>query len=312
MYKIKSLLILINFIFLQNVLFAQNNACDCCSYNSLQYRQDYDKIFDPELIKLNKIREVMVYTKPYDSTNSIETNKYREIKFKFNQNGFVILKTHYNRMGKPHSTYELKRNRYDKIYQKVFNYIDSIEQKETFFGQETIDYKYDTRKRLIKIKERDSKGKVLPDNKTMYTLIRYDNENRIIKTENHRNYHDESSISITNYTFLEDSFSSTYKSIRNGKLSISGEKKYDKNWKETSRRIYNEDLKSMAFELSFEYDKEDRLIKFQSVSGPGSADECPEDNTFIDKYQYNEIGLLTSIHHIFREYTCEMTFEYKN
>lgn len=311
MNRIKSLFLIMIFVFVKNELIAQDNICDCCSYSSLQYQQDYDEIFIPSIIVSEGIKEVMVYTKPMTSTDSIQLNKYPEIKFKFNKDGLVISKMYYNRIGKPHSVYELKRNRYGEISQQIFNYVDSLEQKNTFFGEEIIDFKYDTRKRLLKIKERDSKGKIVDDNKSMFTKFTYDNKNRIKKVENHRNYEDQSSVSVTNYAFIEDSLYSTFETYRKGKLSASGEKKYNKNWKEIYWRIYNEDLKSMAFELYFEYDNNDRLIKFQSISGTGSSDECPENNTFIDTYKYDNKGFITSINHTFNENTCEMTFQYR-
>ena len=311
MPEFKDLLIALVVFFFSFSVFSQDNICDCCSYASLQYQQDYDEIFSPSLIKSERIKEVVVYTKAKSDLDSIQFEKYKEIKFKFNKNGQVILKTHYNRRGKPHSTYELKRNRYGKIYQQVFNYIDSLEQKADFFSSEIIDYTYDTRRRLLKIKERDYKGKVLPDNKAKYTLFRYDNKNRVVNITNHRNYNDESSISITKYLFEDDSLSSTFQVLRNGKLSTSGKSTYNRNWKLLTEKIYNEVLNSMAFDCYYEYDKNDRLVKFKSVSGPGSADECPEDNTFIDTYKYDSKGFLININHTFRNNSCEMTFEYR-
>jgi len=311
MYKIKNLNIILILVITPIKLIGQENICDCCSYSSLQYQQDYEEIFNPSLIKSKGIREVMVYTKPKTSFDSIENTKYREIKFKFNKNGFVIFKTHYNRMGKPHSTYDLKRNKSGKIYQQIFNYIDSLEQKTSFFGQEIIDFKYDSKNRLVKIKERGSKGQILTDNQSMYTILKYDDNDRIISIERHRNYNNESSVSTTTFTFSDNTFSSTYQSKRNGKLSLSGQKTYNKNWKETIDKTFNETLKSIAFEEHFEYDKNDRLIKYESLSGQGSASECPEGGNYIDNYEYDAYGFLTNIHHTFKQNTCGMTFEYR-
>jgi hypothetical protein len=294
-----------------NISSQEDNICDCCSYASLQYQQDYDEIFSPSLIKSFRFKEVKVYTESKSAMDSISSNKYREIKFKFNDDGLVVLKTHYNSMGKPHSTYELKRNRYGKVSQQIFNYIDSLEQKASFFSSEIIDYTYDTRRKLIKIKERDYKGNIIPDEKAKYTQLRYDSKDRIVKVVNHRNYNDESSISITEYKYSNDSLSSTFQTIRDGTLSASGEKKYNNNWKEVSSKLYNENLKNDAFQYYYEYDSEGRLIKFQSISGSGSFDECPEDNSFVDIYLYNDNGFLSSIEHEFAGNSCKMTFEYK-
>lgn len=311
MNKIKNLIILFVLVIAPIKLFGQENICTCCSYNSLQYQQDYEDIFNPSLIKSEKIKEVMVYTKPKTASDTTETTKYREIKFKFNKNGLVISKTWYNRMGKPHSTYDLKRNKAGKIRQQIFNYIDSLEQKSSSFGQKIIDFKYDNKNRLIKRKERDYKGQILADNKSMYTILKYDNKDRIISNTSYRNYHNESSVSITTYKFSDDSFSATYETISDGELIISGEKKYTKNWKEINNKIFNETLNSIAFEEYFEYDSNNRPLKYQSISGQGAASECPDDGNYTDSYKYDKNGFLTTIHHTFEQNTCEMTFEYR-
>jgi hypothetical protein len=310
MNRIKHFIIILVLVSAPITLVGQGNICDCCSYASLQYQQDYDEVFDPLLIKSEGIKEVMVYTKP-KSADSTALTKYREIKFKFDDNGLVFSKVHYNRKGKPHSIYDLKRNKAGKIYQQIFNYVDSLEQKDTFFGQEIIDFKYDKNNRLIKIKERDYKGNVLPDNKAKYTQFDYDNKDRITRVRSHRNYDNEESLSITSYRYLNHSYSATYKSISNGELNTSGEKKYNNNWKEIYDKTYNEALKSLAFEEYFEYDSEDRLTKYKITSGPGSFDECPENSTYVDTYTYNDSGFILRINHTYLENTCEMTFEYR-
>ncbi len=298
-----TLLLLISFH-----LNAQENVCSCCSYASLQYQQDYEKIFNPSLIKYKGIKEVMVYNKVNDSIGS---NKYREIKFRFNRNGLVKSKTWYNRMGKPHSIYDLKRNRHGKIYQQIFNYLDNLEQKSTFFGQEIIDFKYDSKQRLIKVKERNYKEEVIDDNKTKYTIFEYDDRDRIIKRENHRNYQNESSISTTTYTFSDSSYSCTYETMRNGVLGLSGNTKYNKNWQLILDKNYNERTQNAAFEEHYEYDQLNRLIRYESIAGDGAGSECPDGGNFVDIYKYDKDGLLVGIIHKFRKNICKMTFDYQ-
>jgi len=310
MDEIRYLVIILILVIVPVSLFGQDNVCDCCSYSSLQYQQDYDKVFNPSLMKSEKIKEVIVFTKPKNA-DSLEVTKYREIKFKFNENGLVISKLHYNRMGKPHSIYELKRNRYGKISQQIFNYVDSLEQKSSFYSPEIIDFTYDTRKRLLKIKERDYKGKILPDKKAIYTLFRYDSKNRIIKTVNHRVYNNEPSISVRRYIYSNDSLSATYKTTYDGVITLTGKKEYNKNWKELSDKSFNASLNSQAFDESFSYDGNDRLLKYNMIYGNGSATECPEISGFTDDYKYNEEGFLISIKHSFDENICLMIFNYK-
>ena len=81
---------------------AQDTRCECCSYSSLKFREDYEVIFPRLVIKKKGITEVMVYTTPSDSGQEAGT-RYREIKFKFDQKGQVIARVHYNQNGQPHS-----------------------------------------------------------------------------------------------------------------------------------------------------------------------------------------------------------------
>lgn len=88
-------------------------------------------------------------------------------------------------------------------------------------------------------------------------------------------------------------------------------KNYNKNWKETHIKSYNETLKSNAFEKYFEYDNKNRLFKYQSISGQGSGSKCPDEGNYINEYNYNDNGFINNINHTYKQYTCEMTFEYQ-
>lgn len=313
MPKINNLIILLVIVFFPIELIGQENICDCCSYSSLQYQQDYEKIFNPSIIKSNGIKEVMVYTKPKNTSDTIEMAKYREIKFKFNRNGFIISKIHYNRMGKPHSIYDLKRNKSGKIYQRIFNYLDSLERKSASFGQQITDFKYDKKGRLIKVKERDSKGQILADEKSHYSTVKYDSLDRVIQRKRHMywSYKNESSTSITEFTYSNNTFSAKYKSMREGKLSSSGESKYNNNWSLTFDKTFNETLQKDAFEEHFEYDSNNRILKYESIAGNGAGSECPDGGNYIDIYGYDDNGRLITINHTFDQNVCEMTFEYR-
>ncbi|MEP2935764.1 MAG: hypothetical protein ABJM06_14875 [Gilvibacter sp.] len=313
MNKIKKLILILVLVIVPHNLISQDNICDCCSYYSLKYQQNYEEIFNPSSIKSSGIKQVMVYTNPKTSSDSSETTKYREIKFEFDRNGFVISKTWYNRKGKPHSTYDFKRNKAGKIYQQTFNYIDSLEQKSSPFGQEITDFSYDNKNRLVKIKERSSSGEILADNKSTYSIIKYDDKNRIVRRERYIywSYDDKTQLSITDFTFSDESFSATYKSIWDGGQTISGEKKYNQNWQQTMGKSFNDALKSIAFEEYYEYDSNNKLIKYQTISGQGAGSECPDGGSYIDNYEYDSNGFLTKINHTFNENVCEMTFEYR-
>ena len=287
------------------------DICACCAYSTLDYFDDYEQIFKADLIKSNKITEVMVYTETRPNTDTIPSLKYREAKFSFNKKGLVESKTNYNRMGKPHSIYTIKRDKAGKVLQRTFNYIDSLEQKELVFGVEIFDFIYDTRGRLHKVKERDYKGRKLPDDRAFYTQFRYDNEDRVVEVLSHRNFNDNPTVSIKTINFHKDSLTATSQTLYDGKLGTSAKVIFNEEGQELYTKIINEAYNTLAFETTFEYDEKGRLIKLQLRSGPRTVDECPENSNFVDTYYYNDNDFLSVIDHEFDGNLCKMTFEYK-
>ncbi len=291
-------------------LFAQDSMCACCMYGSFEYQQEYAEQFNPKLIKSKKIKKVLIYTHAQSADDTIESKKYRELKFQFDRNGRVAVKIVYNRKGKPHSSYTYKRNRYGNKYQETFRYIDSLEKVITRSSPKIIDYTYDRKNRLIKIKERDYKGKVIADAKSKFSTIAYDKKHRIIKVISYRNHHEEPSVGITTYTFSDATLSATYQSESNRILNASGIITYTKDWKPTLEKMYNERLKKDSFTIYSEYDTSGRLLKKQVTTRPDYISECPENGNYIDLYTYDENGFLASIRHTYNNITCEMIFEY--
>ena len=84
MSNVKIIVLAFLLILIPKTISSQENICDCCSYSSLQYQQDYDEIFNPSLMKSYGFKEVMVKTESKSALDSIYSNKYREMKFKFN------------------------------------------------------------------------------------------------------------------------------------------------------------------------------------------------------------------------------------
>ena len=97
------------------------------------------KTFCQRSIKTNKVKLITIYTQGTDEGSNQSTEKYKEMKFKFDQNGQIISRTEYNRNGKPHSVYEFVRNGAGKIVQESFSYLDSLEQKSKTIGFSTPD-----------------------------------------------------------------------------------------------------------------------------------------------------------------------------
>lgn len=295
----------------------ETDICACCSYNSLQYKQDYDDLFPPELMKAKKIKQVLVSTTAMNrqepkQANTIYVKKpitpeYKEIKFNFNEKGIVLSKLWYNRMGKPHSivrfTYDVKGNK----TKETFCYVDSLEKDFLPLAYEITDFTYNSTGRLITRKERNYKGEIMPDNKACYTKYEYDNAGKLI-LETRQFYYEGSPVSINKTTtkYSENSLTAVSKMYSDDKLISTYNKTYDNKWK-----LLSEKNLEYKFIKNYEYDSSNRLVKYESKAPVGTADECPEAGNFVDQYYYNTEGLLEKIVHSYGKYSCEMRFEYK-
>jgi len=285
----------------------QVDICECCSYSSLQYRKSYEDIFPPNLIQNKEILEVVV--------NTQGETKYREMKFKFDKNGYVISRTGYNRMGQPHSIYEYDRDETGRVTKRTFTYLDSLENKLLDFSwPEIIDFTYDKNNRLKKSKERDIYGNIIKDSKTTYTSYKYDNRGRVIKKISY--YYFGFNIAkpskyITRFTYKDSEFKGESKTYINGRLFLTSKIDYNKNWKSLKEDDYNNLVNKVSSETNFLYDSLDRLTTYDTKSGDGSSSECPDGGTYTEKYVYGDDGLLYEIIHTYGTVKCTMTFEYK-
>ena len=310
-------------------LFAQDNQnmCECCSYGSLQYVEDYETVFPKKLIASKKIKEVIIYTTGHNrikkddlkNANTIViqkplTSEYKELKFKFNDDGLVISRTEYI-LGRPHMKYDFERNNPGLIVKETAYYIDSTEQISTYeLGKDIKDYKYDAKGRLIQKKERDYNGTIVPDAQASFMQFEYDVKNRMVKrirqiyidfegSTTHRN--------ITTYRFDNMNYSASYKMNDDGELFATGKMTYTKDWKILSDKSYNNKLKKNSFDIEYEYMEDGRISLFKITAGEGAGSECPDGGSYTDEYIYNDEGLLDGILHHYNNYTCEMRFVYK-
>jgi len=300
---------------------AQPDFCECCSHASLQYVIDFDDRFPPKAILKEKVKEVMVYTRGYinapvaKGSKTIKVRKadipeYREAKFKFDKYGRVSIRIHYNRLGKPHSIYEYERNSAGKITRETFNYLDSLERK-SFSGSRITDNTYDDKNLLVKSKNRDYNGKILPDSLSVYSTFDYDNKDRPIKRIREFNY---SFSTRTTYTTIfkydDKKLSSSYKTTNNGELWLTGEITYNKSWKTLNKKSYDVSAKASSFEYLYEFDSQGYLKTYELKAGNGGS-ECPDGANYIDVYTRSPNGLIEGITHTYEGHTCQMRVEYK-
>ena len=310
-------ILLLVFILAAHLTNGQTDICECCAYSSLKFKNDYEDILPTTLIKTNKVRLITVYTQGTDEGSNQSTDKYKEMKFKFDQNGQIISRTEYNRNGKPHSVYEFVRNGAGKIVQESFSYLDSLEQKSKTIGFSTpdiTDYYYDSKNRLIKSKQRDAKAKSLADEISDYTKYKYDEKGRKIK-EIRQYYYGESgpqiaSVYSSTYKYNNNNFNGESTTYIDNKPFLTTRINFNKKWKPLKESVYNNLVNSAAEETNYQYDEFDRLIKFETIAGNGSASECPDGGTFTEFYEYNN-GRLSRIIHSYENKKCIMSFEYE-
>jgi hypothetical protein len=307
------LILFVIFSFIVESTLAQENICECCAHSSLQFREEYETIFFPALIKKKNITEVVVYTQASITENS-SLNRYKEITFKFNQRGQIIARTHYNRNGKPHSIHEFERNGTGKIFRETFNYLDSTEQvTNNFSSPEITDYYYDLKNRLIKMKERNTKGIVMPDIMSDYTKYTYDKTSRITKRTiqyYYDNHVPESSSSVTTYTYKDKKLSGESQTIADNKVSLTTKTQYTKQWKPLRETGYNGKGDKVSFQTLYEYNLQGKMTRYETKAFDISS-ECPDNGTYTDVYMYSDEGLLLSITHTYEDKKCEMIFEYR-
>lgn len=300
---------------------AQDRKCDCCTYSSLEFRQDFEEIMPPKTIKKKGIKEVVIHILGQEieggksaSKQTLESSfeeEFEAMVLQFGSSGLVSSKTDYNSEGKADRTWVFKRNEAKKISKQTFNYLDSLGRPTTFFPPEIIDFIYDSKGRLIKRKERDSDGEILPDKTAHFSNYEYDEKGRITK-EIRQYYYDgsEPSIYTTSFKYFGDS-TSTYKTDINGELFISGKAKYNKSGRLLAKEEFNNLVGKKSNEEFWQYDSQGRILVFETKSGAGSVSECPDGGTYKDEYLYGISGLVDEIIHSYGNYTCIIKFDYR-
>ncbi len=242
-------------------------------------------------------------------------SSYREMKFIFDSEGRVAVRTLYNRKGIPHSVYNFDRNIDGFIIKQTFNYIDSLEQPFENSSPEVIDFSYDTKERISKKKERDFYGKIRDDSESTYTTYQYDDKGRII--EEYRQYYyegktdNEVSKYFTDWMFDDSKSTSISETWLNNNLFLSTKTTYNSKGKPLSEIQFNNLRKKHAGQTKYKYNENNQLIWFSIRSGEGSISECPDGGTYTESYSYGNDDLIKSIEHSYGLTTCKMVFNYE-
>jgi hypothetical protein len=306
------------FLVVSLTTFGQYTICDCCTYSSLQYEENFENIFSPETIKKNNITQLIIYTtsrqsskNPKDTTYKIIDKEYTEMILKFDSNGFVETQILFNRLGKYHSSYEFTRDNGNRILTKTFHYLDSLGGKVKDMGVEKSVYSYSSG-HLKQVKKLGENGQIEPDNKSTYTSYEYDAKGRIV-VEVRQTYYDPSTPIYYYQTKIR------YNDATNSSIAITNDKKrlfstvinnYRPDMKLLSQKSYYGLNKKLSYEKVLAYTATGQLQYFQTKSSGGGS-ECPDGGNLDDNYFYSPINLISNIRHHYKNTICEMRFVYK-
>jgi hypothetical protein len=306
------------FLFIYTASFGQESdysICDCCTYSMFQFKNDYENIFNPALIKINNIKELTIYTTSKRSKNSNDTSfktvdkEYREMIFRFNADGYVENQIIFNRRGQYHSVYDFARDNNNRVQTKTFHYLDSTGNKMEDLPERWI-YSY-SNNQLIKIKKLDDKFIEHPDSKSDYNAYDYDNKGREI-TETRQLYYDWTKPSYyqTKIKYNDSTNASIAVTKDKNKLFSTVRTKYNANHKTLNEKFLDGRNNKLLEEKTFNYNSIGQLTQFQ-VKNSGIGTECPDGGNFIDTYNYSSLQLIDNIRHHYRNTICELRFAYR-
>lgn len=310
----KSILPVVSFFFFLHS-FGQNNICDCCSYTSLQYKNDYVEIFSPEIISKNNIRELTIYatskkSRGKDTTFSIVDHEYKEMIFKFNSRGYVETQIWFNRLGHYHSIYEFTRDNNNKVLTKTFHYLDSLGNKIEDPLIEKWIYLY-ANDRLSKIKKLGDNLTEEPDDKSQYTAYTYDKKGRIIEETRYTYYDFTKPSSYQTEIRYNDTTSTSIAITKDANVIIwKTRSRYNAEQKPLNIKMYQSKNNKLIEGTIISYNTDGQVVTYE-VSAPGMTSECPENGTYDDKYSYSSTKLIAAIRHHYKNAICELKFVYR-
>ena len=312
---------LLAFLFFTNSfsVMAQDRICECSPFFSPLSAADFESLFDPSLIRSNKITEVRIYITSGQQNNKnksdtlakVTNQKYIKELFTFNRDGYAIHNRtyHLNRQNHYHS---FNRDIKNNIVQHVSQFFDSAGKISNDPKPEITDYTFDEYGDIVKRKKRDSNGTILPDEKSEYTITEY-NEQGWRKKEITHYYWDwetpPSHLKTTYYSYTNKGKTETAKTYDRKKLFSTTITNYDDMGAPLSISSFNHFMNKQAYKKVFKYDSLGRLIKY--VTSSIDDYECPGRGNFSNEFKYNSVGLIIEQRHTFAKTLCILQFEYK-
>lgn len=299
---------------------AQNRTCECAPLFSSLPAADFESFFDPSLIKSKRITEVKIYITSGQKSNknkndtSVRVTGQKFIKelFTFNRDGYAFhSRTFY--LGIQNHYYSFNRDAKNNIIQYVSQSFDSTGKISADSKPDITDYTLDGYGNIVKRKNRDFNGTILPDEKSEYTITEYNNQGWK-KTETTHYYLEGQTpphhFIITHFTYTNKGNTETAKTYDEKKLSLTTTTNYNDMGAPLTISSFNYFMNKPAYKKVFKYDSLGRLIKYVQSSG-GDGSECPNKGNFSNEFTYNSEGLLVEQRHTFANTLCILQFEYK-
>ena len=298
---------------------AQDRICECAPFFSPLAAADFESLFDPSLIRSNKITEVRIYITSGQKNNknksdtAVKTTNQKYIKelFTFNRDGYAVHNRTYYQERQNHY-YSFNRDMKNNIVQYVSQFFDSAGKLSNDPKPDITDYTFDEYGDIVKRKKRDPNGTSLPDEKSEYTITEY-NEQGWKKKETTHYYLDQETppyhLNTTYYTYTNKGKTETAKTYDGKKLFLTTITNYDDMGAPLSISSFNHFLNKQAYKKVFKYDSLGRLIKY--VTSSDDDYDCPGKGNFSNEFKYNSVGLLIEQRHTFANTLCILQFEYK-
>lgn len=293
---IKTLLCLAIFLF-THLTYSQHfkyYGCECLSYYDIQYRESIDSIFNPYLIKKNRINRVSTFK------GNEESNYNTEIIVLFDTNGYI--KNTIKFLEEEREVETIIRDKNHKITRVILTDSFSIENHRKPF---VYIYKYDSLGRLERINEIAPEINVFSDSLSNYIIYSYDTDDRVLSKIGFHNYNE----SFKNYMFMHKmnyhyNDSNFIKTVNNQTIIC------NKNWKPKIEYRYIDEPKRLVYKNFYEYDYKGRLSKFSTQSGPGQGRRCEDEGNYSTYYNYSTNGLLKQVISKFKKVECPINFNY--
>ena len=298
---------------------AQDRICECAPFFSPLAAADFESLFDPTLIRSNKITEVRIYITSDQKNNKnksdtavkVANQKYIKELFTFNKDGYAVHNRTYYQERQNHY-YSFNRDIKNNIVQYVSQFFDSAGKLSNDPKPDITDYNFDEYGDIVKRKKRGSNGTSLPDEKSEYTITEYNDQGWKIKETTHYYWDWETvpqHLNTTNYSYSNKGKTETAKTYDGKKLFTTTITNYDDMGAPLSISSFNHFLNKQAYKKVFKYDSLGRLIKY--VTSSDDDYDCPGKGNFSNEFKYNSVGLLIEQRHTFANTLCILQFEYK-